>query len=169
MRLSPPLGVNYKARAAPRKSAPAVVRDRIPCRFDLSSEITIFTGSNKRYQLEELKQLLAGISVVQNGCDLDLLFFLHRHPRTFLTNEQIAAFVGYDMKQVAKSLDAFIEAGFLERTQNPAHAARMYLLELNGPPSGGFKKLLELGSTREGRRAILDTLKSEFSPPPAQL
>ena len=110
-----------------------------------------------------MKQLLAGVSVVQNRCDLDLLVFLDRHPRTLLTNEQIAAFVGYDMKQVARSLEAFIEAGLLERTQNPMHAARMYLLDLNGPHSGGFKNLLELASTREGRRAILATMKSDKS------
>jgi DNA-binding MarR family transcriptional regulator len=132
-------------------------------------EKTIFTPSNKRYQPEELKQLLAGISVIQNGCDLDLLVFLSRHPRTLLTNEQIAAFVGYDMKQVAQSLEAFIEAGLLERIQNPMHAARMYLLELKGPQTGGFKKLLDVAFTREGRRAILDTLKSRKSGDAAQL
>ena len=109
--------------------------------------------------MKELQRLLARVSVVQNRCDLDLLVFLHRHPRVLLTNEQIAAFVGYNMKQVAKSLDAFIEAGLLERTQNPMHAARMYLLELNGPQGDGYKHLLELASTREGRHAILNTLK----------
>ena len=125
--------------------------------------MTISTESDRRNRTAELKELLAGISVVQNGCDLDLLVFLHRHPRTLLTNEQIAAFVGYDMKQVAKSLEAFVEAGLLERTQNPTHAARMYLLKLQGPHSGGPKNLLELASTREGRRAILDTMKSDKS------
>lgn len=64
------------------------------------------------------------------------------------------------MKQVAQSLEGFIEAGLLERTQNPMHAARMYRLELNGPKGGGFKTLLELASTREGRREILETLNS---------
>lgn len=106
-----------------------------------------------------MKQLLARLSVIRNGCDLDLLVFLSRHPRTLLTNEQIAAFVGRDMKQVAQSLDTFIEAGLLERTQNPTHAARMYLLHLDGPQGGGFKRLLELASTREGRRVILEHLR----------
>lgn len=123
----------------------------------------IISTPSDLYQPEELKQLLARISVVQNRCDLDLLVFLHRHPRTLLTNEQIAAFVGYDMKQVAKALEKFIEAGFLKRTQNPMHAARMYLLEQNGPQRGGYNDLLELASTREGRRAILDTMKSDKS------
>ena len=125
----------------------------------MAGEHLISTQSNNRQQLEEVKQLLARLSVIRNGCDLDLLVFLYRHPRTLLTNEQIAAFVGRDMKQVAASLDTFIEAGLLERTQNPTHAARMYLLQLDGPQGGGFKKLLELASTREGRRAILEHLK----------
>lgn len=67
------------------------------------------------------------------------------------------------MKQVAKSLEAFIEAGLLERIQNPMHAARMYLLELGGPNGGGYKTFLELASTREGRRALLGTMKSDKS------
>jgi hypothetical protein len=90
-----------------------------------------------------------------------LLVFLYRHPRTLLTNEQIAAFVGHDMKQVARSLDAFLEAGLLKRIQNPMHAARMYLLELDGGQDGGYYNLLELACTREGRRAILDAMKSD--------
>jgi len=122
-------------------------------------ERLISTTSNSRQQLEEVKPLLARVSAIRNGCDLDLLVFLYRHPRTLLTNEQIAAFVGRDMKQVAQSRDTFIEAGLLERTQNPTHAARMYLLQLDGPQGGGFKKLLELASTRDGRRVILDHLK----------
>ncbi len=118
----------------------------------------ISTTPNNRQQLG-VKQQLARLSAIRNSCDLDLLVFLYRHPRTLLTNEQIAAFVGRDMKQVAQSLDTFIEAGLLERTQNPTHAARMYLLQLDGPQGGGFKKLLELASTREGRRVVLEHLK----------
>ncbi len=113
---------------------------------------------SNRQQLEEIRRLLAGTPVIKAACDLDLLVFLHRHPRTLLTNEQLAAFVGYEMKQVAKAIDAFIDAGFLERTQNPNHAARMYLLVLNGPQGGGLKRFLQLASTRQGRREILELL-----------
>jgi hypothetical protein len=111
-------------------------------------EQLISTPPNNRQQLE-VKQLLARLPVIRNGCDLDLLVFLYRHPRTLLTNEQIAAFVGRDTRQVAQSLDTFIEAGLLERTQNPTHAARMCLLQLDGSQGGGFKTILELASTRE--------------------
>lgn len=114
-------------------------------------------------QQQKIKGLLAGAPPIRNGCDLDLLVFLHRHPHILLTNEQIADFVGYDMKQVAQSLEGFIEARLLERTQNPMHAARMYRLELNSPKGGGFKTLLEVASTREGRREILEALSSDGS------
>ena len=84
--------------------------------------------------------------------------FLQRHPRSLLTSEQLAAFVGYDIKEVAKSLEVFIDAGLLERTQNPMHAARMYLLLLDGPQNGGIRKLLEMASMRSGRHNILQAL-----------
>jgi DNA-binding MarR family transcriptional regulator len=96
---------------------------------------------------------------IRDACALDLLVFLYRHPRTLLTSEQLAAFVGYDMKRVVQAMDAFIAAGLLERTQNPNHAARMYLLVLDGPERGGLTALLALASTRQGRKEILDTLR----------
>lgn len=116
--------------------------------------------SNSRPDAVEIKRLLARVPVIREACDLDLLTFLCRHPRTLLTMEQLAAFVGYEMKQVARSIDAFIEAGLLERTQNPKHAARLYVLVLDSIGSGGLKALVALSSTRPGRRAILDLLDS---------
>lgn len=64
------------------------------------------------------------------------------------------------MKLVAEALDAFIAAGFVERLQNPAHAARMYLLLIHGPQDEGLKTLLELASTRQGRHQIIEALNS---------
>lgn len=109
-------------------------------------------------QSEDAKHLLAGAPFIKDACDLDLLVFLQRHPRTLLTSEKLAAFVGYDMQQVAKALDVFVDAGILERIQSSTHGARMYLLSLNGPQGGGLKPLLDLASTREGRRNLLEAL-----------
>ena len=125
--------------------------------------------STKRQELEKIKPLLSGAGVIRGACDLDLLVFLHRHPRTLLTNEQLAAFVGYDMKQVARSVDAFSDAGLLERTQNPKHAARMYVLLLNGPLGDGLKAILRLACTRGGRRDILNILDRGQSQPAADV
>jgi hypothetical protein len=37
---------------------------------------------------KKIKRLLARTPVIRNGCDLDPLVFLYRHPRTLLTSEQ---------------------------------------------------------------------------------
>lgn len=113
-----------------------------------------------REQSEDVKRLLAGAPVIHNACDLDLLVFLYRHPRTLLTSENLAAMVGYDMHRVVRGLDGFVEAGILERVQSSTHAARMYLLSLHGPRGGGLRDVLELASTRDGRRKILEVLNS---------
>ena len=114
-------------------------------------------------RLEHAKRLLADAPFIRDACHLDVLVFLYRHPRTLLTSEQLAALVGYDMRQVGKALDGFVDAGILERIQSSTHAARMYLLSLHGPQGGGSKPLLELASTREGRRSILEALNSDGS------
>ena len=123
-------------------------------------------SSNDQPQRELTKRLLARTPAIQTACDLDLMIFLHRHPRALLTSEQLAGFVGYNLKEVAKALDAFIEAGLLARTtQQSMHAARMFVLLLDGPQGGGVKALLELGSTRAGRQSILETLDARGTRP----
>jgi hypothetical protein len=122
------------------------------------------TTFNDHPQLELAKRLLARAPFIRSACDLDLIVFLHRHPRTLLTSEQLAGFLGYNLKDVAKSLDSFIDAGLLERTtQQSLHAARMFVLLLDGPQAGGISPLLELGSTRDGRAGILKVLKQPIS------
>jgi len=124
------------------------------------------TSFNGQKQLEETKRLLSRAPVIQNACELDLILFLHRHPRTLLTSEQLAGFVGYNLKEIAKALDAFIEAGLLARTtQQSLHAARMFVLLLGGPQGEGVKAVLGLGSTRAGRQGILDALNAPGTRP----
>ena len=120
-----------------------------------SGGLAISTPRTSEEVSKELLGLLARTPLVRDACDLDLLVFLHRHPRSFLTSEMVAAFVGYDIKQIAKSLDAFVDAGLLERTQNPMHAARLYLLLLDGPEGEALRALLKVASTREGRQNIV--------------
>jgi DNA-binding MarR family transcriptional regulator len=125
------------------------------------------SNENQR-ERERIRRLLLAIPVIQNACSLDLLVFLYRHPRTLLTNEQLAGFVGYGMKDVAKALDRFSDAGLLERaTQRSNHAARMYSLLLEGPQGEGLRLLLQEARTRQGRQSILEALDSG-SPHPVQ-
>src|SRR5215469_5271293 len=100
------------------------------------------TSPDDQTQPESTKRLLARVPVVQNACDLDLIVFLHRHPRALLTTEQLAGFVGYNLQEVAKALDCFIGAGLLVRTtQQSMHAARMFVLLLGGPQGEGLRAL----------------------------
>ena len=122
--------------------------------------------SNDRAPLELAKRLVDRAPAIRNACELDLMAFLYRHPRTLLTTEQLAGFVGYSLKDIAAALDAFIEVGLLERTtQQSMHAARLFSLLPDGPHGGGVRALVELAATRKGRRDILDALKASGSRP----
>ena len=112
------------------------------------------------------QHLLGSIGTLRHPCDLDLLLFFHRHPRSLLTSERLAAYVGYDLNQIARSLDLLTEAGLLERSQNPTHAARMYLLKT--PETGWLGSLLAIASTREGRRDLLDAMQEASVPNAAE-
>lgn len=103
------------------------------------------------------QHLLESIGTLRHPCDLDLLLFFHWHPRSLLTSERLAAYVGYDLNQTARSLDLLTEAGLLERSQNPTHAARMYLLKT--PETGWLGSLLTIASTREGRWNLLEAMR----------
>jgi hypothetical protein len=116
-------------------------------------------SSTNRQEQHEAKRLLAGAPVIRGACELDLLGFLYRHPHILLTSEQLAVFVGYKMKQVAKSIEVFVEAGILGRTKNPLHAARMYSLILDGQQGDGLTALLGLAGTKYGRRDLLALLE----------
>ena len=112
------------------------------------------------------QHLLESIGTLRHSCDLDLLLFFHRHPRSLLTSERLAVYVGYDLNQIARSLDVLTEAGLLERSQNPTHAARMYLLKT--PETGWLGSLLAIASTREGRRDLLDAMQEASVPNAAE-
>ena len=108
---------------------------------------------------EEARRLLDRIGVLRHRSDLDLLLFFARHPRSLLSSEAVAAFLGYDLKQIAESLETLLSAGLLQRTQTEAHAARMYVFAADGPHGGWLPSLLRLASTREGRLALLEAIE----------
>lgn len=130
-------------------------------RTDAQGNTPMPTSSSGQAQLELARRLLARTPTIRNACDLDLIVFLHRHPRMLLSTEQLAGFVGYNLKDIAKGLDSFIESGLLERTAPQSmHAARMFVLLLDGPHGGGMRALLDLASTRGGRAGILEALNT---------
>ena len=113
--------------------------------------------------------MLDRIRAVRHSCDLDLLLFFYRHPRTLLTGERLVSYLGYDREQVAKSLDGLIEAGLVTRSQNPSHTARLYSLELDALPGGLLPSFLKLAATRQGRQEAMRLLAGESGASKASL
>ena len=104
--------------------------------------------------------MLDRIRDIRHGCDLDLVLFFHRHPCALLTAEQLVAYLGYDGARLAKSLDGLIEAGLVARSLNPAHTARLYVLELDALPGGLLSSFLKIVATRQGRMEAMRLLSS---------
>ena len=105
------------------------------------------------------RRLLDQVAVFTRPCDLDLAVFFARHPRSLLSSDSLSAFLGYDIKAIAASLDVLIAAGLLRRRQTSAHAARLY--ELTNEHSSGdewLDQLMALASTRHGRLALLEEI-----------
>ena len=107
---------------------------------------------------EHVDRLPDQIGVLRHPCDLDLLLFFARHPRTLLTSEQLAIWLGYESKRIADSLELLLSAGFLTRTQNRTHAARLYVFDIRDPTGGWLPPLLELTSMREGLLSMKEAL-----------
>jgi len=116
---------------------------------------------------QDLGSLLERIGAIREACDLDLLLFLYRHPRALLTSDQLVAYLGYDRERIEDSIEGLIEAGLLTtRSQNPARAARLYVLALDGVPGELLSSLARIAATREGRQDAMRRLG--FPPDRAQ-
>lgn len=102
---------------------------------------------------EDARRLLDRIGLTR-ACDLDLLIFFARHPKALLASESLASFIGYDLKNIADSLDVLMAAGLLARVQTPAHAARLYVFAPDDTHGDWLPSLVALASTREGRLAL---------------
>jgi hypothetical protein len=98
------------------------------------------------------------IGPLQHSSDLDVLLFFRRFPRVLLTNERLAQYVGYDVRQVAKSVEVLIDAEILSRSQNPNHEARFYVLT-SGQSDEWVRQVVSTASTREGRTRLIRILK----------
>ena len=109
---------------------------------------------------QDLGSLLDRIGAIREACDLDLLLFFHRRPRALLTGEELAASLGYDRERIANSIEGLIEAGLLTRSQNPARAARLYVLEVGGVSGGLLSSLASIAVTRAGREDAMRLLQS---------
>ncbi len=109
---------------------------------------------------EDARRVLDRVEVLRHRSDLDLLIFFARHPRTLLTSEQLATFLGYELPQIAASLERLLQAGYLARSQHRAHAARLYVFSVGTGSGGWLPALLNIASTREGRLNLLAQLSN---------
>jgi len=106
---------------------------------------------------DHARDLLQRVGVLRHPCDLDLLVFFARHPRTLMTSEQLAALTGYGLQQTAESLDVLLKAELITRTHTPTRAARMYVLAAHTNEER-LAPLLAFASTRQGRLALRELL-----------
>ena len=110
---------------------------------------------------QHAQQLLDALEI-RRLCDLDLLVFFARHPRTLLTSEQLAGFIGFDLAQIAESLESLLRAGFLKRVVHLSYSARMYIFALDGPSAVPIGSLIQFVSSRDGRLATKRALARSF-------
>jgi len=114
-------------------------------------------NQNQDQDQEHARQLLERVGALRDACDLDVLVFFARHPRTLMTSEQLAGLMGYGLHQIAHSLDMLLKADLIRRTHNPTRAVRMYVLA-TGANAAWLPPLLEFASTRHGRLAMRHVL-----------
>lgn len=110
--------------------------------------------------MDSARRLLDQIDdLLRHPCDLDLLIFFARHPRTLMGGEQLAILLGYEFKQITVSLDILERAGLLTVSENPTFSAlRMYEFIAGDQHAGWLPDLIQLASTREGRLALIRPL-----------
>jgi DNA-binding MarR family transcriptional regulator len=104
--------------------------------------------------MDPTRALLNRIPGLRHTCDLDLLMFFARHPRALIASERLAELIGYQLSDIARSLDLLLDEGLLRRIQNPTRAARLYVLATDGAHHAWLAAFVELGSTRQGRLAL---------------
>lgn len=112
---------------------------------------------------DDAETLLARIAALTHPCDLDLLIFFVKHPHTLMATEQLATFMGYEIKQLTRSLDVLVEANLITSSQNRAQAARMYVLAKDGVHAGWLPALVTVASSRAGRLTLMEALKRRGS------
>ena len=123
--------------------------------------------TSKRMTPERIVDLLHRIGCLRQPCDLDLLLFFSRHPRAYLLTERLAEYVGYELPQVAQSLETVITAGLLRRSPDSTHPARLYVLTPGSTRGGWLSSLLRIAATRKGRLAVIHALKQRQSSGPS--
>lgn len=107
---------------------------------------------------DEAERLLDRIGVLRHPCDLDLLLFLVRHPRSMLTSDQLVAYLGYTVTQVGDSLDVLHAANLLRRSLSLTPPVRLFMLTAEGRAAEWLPALMNTVSKQGGRLALRQAL-----------
>jgi len=116
------------------------------------------TAIQKIQSTDALAVQLVGATGLRDACDLDMLLFFSRHPRVVLSSEQLAAYVGYDLVEVARALELLLGAGLLKRRLNHGTPGRMYVLEVDRAEEW-LEPLRQVCATPDGRNALRALLR----------
>jgi hypothetical protein len=81
-----------------------------------------------------------------------------------MTREKRARLLGYQLSDIARSLEVLLSTGVLTRTQNPARLARMYCFAAD--EGAWLPELVALASTRTGRLVLRQALAESRTAPP---
>ena len=121
------------------------------------------TGIQNIQPSDALALQLVEAAGLRDACDLDLLLFFARHPRVVLSSEQLAAYVGHELPQVARALDLMLGTGLVTRALNQGAPGRMYVLAVDHA-AAWLEPLRTLCATPEGRNAVKTVLRQRPSP-----
>jgi hypothetical protein len=128
--------------------------------------------TSSKTDIDNARTLLSRIPALQRPCDLDLLVFFARHWRALLSTEQLARLLGYPLKEIARSRDALVAAGFLTRAQDKSRPERMYVFEPEGMADSPLEAIVSFASTPDGRlslrRALMPVAESGRDDAPTQ-
>ena len=93
--------------------------------------------------LDDARRLLDRIDVLRHPCDLDLLIFFARHPRSLLASQQLAVMLGYEFTRIAASLDVLLRAGLVTLSETPPYAGQMFVFNPSDAHAGWLPELLQ--------------------------
>ena len=117
-----------------------------------------FSKQRLAIDTQEIRSLLNRVHSICDACDLDLMLFFHRHPRTLLSNDSLTAFVGYDREKIAQSLERLIAGGLLKQIRGPSNTVNLHVLERGGLALETLERLLDFAYTGNGRGCVMRLL-----------
>ena len=109
----------------------------------------------------EVLQLVEAAGI-REACEFDLLLFFARHPRVVLSSEQLATYVGHEVRHVARALEVMLGASVLSQGPSPGAAGRMYVLAVDRVAEW-LEPVRRLCATPDGRHALRRLLKERRS------